>query len=185
MTGLLLAGGGSTRMGTDKALLEVEGEPLGARVLRALREACETVLVASGDGRRLGALGAPQVADALPEAGPLAGIVAGLEAASTALVAVVAVDMPFASAAVLTLLAERWNGEDAVVPVTDQGPEPLHAVYATSAAPTLRRLLDQGVLSIRRALEAIDTVFVEEPDWRAADPSGRFAFNVNRPEDLP
>ena len=116
MTGVILAGGRSSRMGTDKALIEFDGEPLGERVLRMLRAACDPILVASGDGRRLGSLGVPQVADVVAEAGPLGGIVAGLEAAETDLVAVVAVDMPFASAEVLRLLAERWNGEDAVVP---------------------------------------------------------------------
>jgi molybdopterin-guanine dinucleotide biosynthesis protein A len=171
-------------MGKDKAFVEFDGEPLAHRVLRALRSVCDEVLVASGDGRRLSALGAPQVADAAPDAGPLAGIVAGLEAAGTELVAVVAVDMPFASGEVLRLLAARWSGEDAVVPVTDHGPEPLHAVYARSAAPSLRRHLGSGILAVRRVLDAVATALVSEEEWRAADPSGRFAFNVNRPEDL-
>jgi len=185
MTGLLLAGGRSTRMGTDKALLELEGEPLAGRGLQALRSICPEVLVGSGDGRRLGALGAPQVADALPDAGPLGGIVAGLEAASTALVAVLAVDMPFASAAVLELLASMWSGQDTIVPVTSHGVQPLHAVYATAAGPKLRRALASGSRSVRAALEQLDVRFVGEPEWRTADPTGRFAVNVNRPEDLP
>jgi molybdopterin-guanine dinucleotide biosynthesis protein A len=184
MTGLLLAGGAGSRMGADKALLEFEGEPLAARVLRTLRSACEEVLVASGDGERLAALGAPQVPDAIPGGGPLAGIAAGLAISARELVAVVAVDMPYANAGVLRLLAERWNGEHAVVPVTENGLEPLHAVYAASAAPLLRRALDDGTRSVREALRAIRTRGVPESEWRAVDPSGRFAFNVNRPEDL-
>jgi molybdenum cofactor guanylyltransferase len=184
MTGLLLAGGRSRRMGTDKAFVEFHGMPLAERGLRILRSVCDDVVVASGDGSRLASLGAPQVADAVPDSGPLGGIVAGLETASTDLVAVVAVDMPFANAGVLRLLAGRWSGEDAAVPVTDRGPEPLHAVYARSVAPALRRLLESGVLAMNRVLELIDTLGVEEREWRAADPSGRFALNVNRPEDL-
>jgi molybdopterin-guanine dinucleotide biosynthesis protein A len=171
-------------MGTDKAYVEFDGEPLADRVLRTLRSVCDEVLVASGDGRRLAALGVPQVADVAPDAGPLAGIVAGLEASSNELVAVVAVDMPFANAEVLRLLAARWGDEDAVVPVTDRGPEPLHAVYARSAAPALRRHLGSGILAMQRVLDGIATTLVSEEEWRAADPSGRFAFNVNRPEDL-
>jgi molybdenum cofactor guanylyltransferase len=171
-------------MGTDKALLEFRGEPLAQGVLRVLRAVCDQVLVASGDGRRLGSLGVPQVADVVADAGPLGGIVAGLEAATTDLVAVVAVDMPFASAEVLRLLAERWDGEDAVVPVTDRGPEPLHAVYSRSAAPALRHQLESGVLTMLRVLEQIHTLLVHQQDWRVADPSGRFALNLNRPGDL-
>src|SRR5919201_1260463 len=92
MTGLILAGGRGTRMGGGKAGLEVESEPLARRVAARLADACDVVLVASGDGRRLGWLGLPQVEDPIPDAGPLAGLVAGLEAATTPLVAAVAVD---------------------------------------------------------------------------------------------
>jgi molybdopterin-guanine dinucleotide biosynthesis protein A len=184
MTGLLLAGGRSSRMGTDKALVDFHGEPLAERVLRVLRAVGDQVFIASGDGRRLGSLGVPQLADAVAEAGPLGGIVAGLEAAATDLVAVVAVDMPFASAEVLRLLAGRWDGQDAMVPGTDRGPEPLHAVYSRAAAPVLRQLLESGVLTMHRVLERIEMSIVEEQDWRVADPTGRFAVNVNRPGDL-
>ena len=155
------------------------------RTLRVLRSVCEEVLVASGDGERLARLGVPQVADAVPDAGPLAGIVAGLEAATHELVAVVAVDMPFASAEVLRLLASRWEGEDAVVPVTARGDEPLHALYAKASATALRAALQSGTRSVREALRAIGTKRVPELEWRAADPAGRFALNLNRPGDLP
>jgi molybdopterin-guanine dinucleotide biosynthesis protein A len=89
LSGLLLAGGGSTRMGRDKTAPDFlfEGEPLAARVARLLREACDEVIVASGDGERLAWLGLPQVADAIPGSGPLRGLVAGLEAAKHQLVA--------------------------------------------------------------------------------------------------
>src|SRR5438105_2002395 len=108
-------------MGRDKASMEVGGEPLAVLVVRALRSLGGDVIVASGDGHRLGWLGERQVADALPDAGPLGGIVAGLEAAASDLAAVVAVDMPYASAAVLLALADARRDEDAVVPRTEGG----------------------------------------------------------------
>jgi molybdopterin-guanine dinucleotide biosynthesis protein A len=197
MTGLLLAGGRSSRMGVDKAELEFEGIPLARRTLDTLLVVCDEVLVASGDGRRLDWLEADhvdhfeqvdqieQVADLIPDAGPLSGLVAGLERARRPLVAVLAVDMPFASASVLRLLANLWDGQDAVVPVTDAGPEPLHAVYAPAAATPLRAELERGERSIRRALASLAVRRVEPEEWRQADPSGRFAVNLNRPEDLP
>lgn len=184
MTGLLLAGGGSRRMGRDKAAIEFEGETLASRAARALAEVCQEVLVASGDGERLAGLGRRQVADAMPERGPLGGIVAGLEAAGHSLVAVVAVDMPFASPAVLRMLAALAEGQDAVVPVTHQGPQPLHAVYATGAATAFRASLESGRLSVRDALDLVRTRFVPREEWTAADPSGKFAENLNTPEDL-
>src|SRR2546426_3800454 len=117
MSGLVLAGGASRRMGRDKAQILFGSEPLVVRAVRTLARVCTDVVVASGDGHRLDHLGVTQVADAMPGAGPLAGIAAGLESARHDLVAVIAVDMPAASPAVLTLLAGLWRGEAAVVPV--------------------------------------------------------------------
>jgi molybdopterin-guanine dinucleotide biosynthesis protein A len=174
-------------MGTDKATLVFQGRPLAAAVLEVLRGMTGDVVVASGDGGRLGWLeaeGVQQVADAIPDAGPLSGLVAGLECARTPLVAVLAVDMPFASAAVLRLLARLWDGHDALVPVTDAGLEPLHAVYAAAAAPLLRAELERGERSLRRALSALALRRVGPEEWRDAEPTGRFARNLNRPEDL-
>jgi molybdopterin-guanine dinucleotide biosynthesis protein A len=172
-------------MGVDKASLEFEGRPLAARVLEALREVSAEVLVASGDGRRLAWLGARQVPDAIPQAGPLSALVAGLERARQPVTAVVAVDMPFASPAVLRLLADLVEEHDAAVPVTDAGLQPLHAVYAAGAAPLLRRQLDRGERSVRRALSALSVREVRPEEWLPADPTGRFAGNLNLPEDLP
>jgi molybdopterin-guanine dinucleotide biosynthesis protein A len=172
-------------MGADKASLEVGGEPLARRVARVLADACGSVVVASGDGRRLDWLGLPQVADVEPGAGPLGGIVAGLEAAMTPFVAVVAVDMPDASTAVLRLLAARAaEGHGAAVPRTDAGLQPLHAVYAARAADALRGAFEAGERSVRGAIERLDVVVVEPAEWSIADPTGGFARNLNRPADL-
>jgi molybdopterin-guanine dinucleotide biosynthesis protein A len=96
----------------------------------------------------------------------------------------VAVDMPFVSPELLTQLADLYDGEDAVVPMTDSGAEPLHAVYAKSALPGLRDAEAEGRLALRAVLEGLRVRLVEEAEWRRIDPTGRFAFNVNRPEDL-
>ncbi|MDP8977916.1 MAG: molybdenum cofactor guanylyltransferase, partial [Actinomycetota bacterium] len=128
MTGLVLAGGDSTRMGRDKALLRLGGRTLVERAVAVLADCCDPVLVASGDGRRLPGPGVEQVADR-SGAGPLAGILGGLERSPHPLVAVVAVDMPYASAAVLRALAAQWRGEPAVVPSVAGRLEPLHAVW--------------------------------------------------------
>jgi molybdopterin-guanine dinucleotide biosynthesis protein A len=186
LTGLLLAGGASRRMGRDKASQDFlfDGKPLVARVARLLGEACDEVIVASGDGERLAWLGLPQVADALPASGPLGGLVAGLERATHPHIAVVAADMPFASPEVLRLLASLIGPHDAAGPVSPGGVEPLHAVYAWSARPSLEAALREGRLAVRVALDGLDVRIVEELEWRAADPGGRFAENLNRAEDV-
>jgi molybdenum cofactor guanylyltransferase len=118
------------------------------------------------------------------DAGPMAGIVAGLEAAGTDLVAVVAVDLPLASADVLDALASSWDGEPAVVPLVDGRLQPLHAVYSRDAAPALRQRLEAGLRSPTNAVAALGARVVGTDGWSHLDPGGSFARNINRPEDL-
>lgn len=184
ITGIVLAGGRSARMGRDKALLDAGGQPLVVALARRLAELGGEVLVASGDGGRLAGLGLDEVADVVAGAGPLGGIVAGLERASTTLAAVVAVDMPEASPAVLRLLAAAHRGEPAVVPAVAGRLQPLHAVWATAAAGDLRRLLADGQRSVTAAARLLGARVAGPQVWAPADPAGAFARNVNRPRDL-
>lgn len=184
LAGLVLCGGGSRRMGREKALLEVGGHPLVLHVAERVAKVADPVLLAPGSPGRLGPLGYPEVADVLPGAGPLAGLAAGLQASPHALLVVVAVDMPSASPHVLALLADLHRGEHAVVPVTAAGPQPLHALYARDALPILRRNLLGGRQAVREALRDLRVRWVPEAEWRKVDPSGRFSLNLNRPEDL-
>jgi molybdopterin-guanine dinucleotide biosynthesis protein A len=184
MSGLVLAGGASRRMGRDKAQIVLDGEPLVMRAVRTLGQVCTEVVVASGDGHRLDHLGLPQVADVIPVAGPLGGIAAGLEAARQDLVAVVAVDMPAASPAVFAFLAGLWQGEAAVVPVVKGRWEPLHAVWARPAGPGIVACLQAGDRKVVRVLATLGVRLVDEGEWSAAGPTGTFAANLNVPMDL-
>lgn len=184
LTGLVLAGGRGRRLGRDKALLEVGGEPLVVRAARRLEHVCERVFIASGDGRRLGELAWEQIADAVVDGGPLGGIVAGLERAAAPLVAVVGVDLPHLNPAVLRRLAGEWRGEGAVVPLVSGRVHPLHGVYATDAAPRLRRLLVSGRRAVIAALSELGARIVGEECWADLDPDGSFVYNINRPTDL-
>ena len=205
MSGLVLAGGASRRMGRDKAQILFGSEPLVLRAVRRLAQVCVDVVVASGDGHRLDHLGVTQVADVMRGAGPLAGIAAGLESARHDLVAVVAVDMPSTSPAVLALLADLWRGEAAVVPIVEGRWEPLHAVWARSAAPGIAACLRAGERRVMRVLTTLGARSVSEAEWEAAEageatepngasglpePSrpcprkGSFAANLNAPMDL-
>jgi molybdenum cofactor guanylyltransferase len=171
-------------MGLDKALIHVEGDPLVVRVASRMSRAADPVMLAPGRAGRLSDLGYPEVADDPSGVGPLGGLVGGLAVSPHHLLAAVAVDMPFVSPELLSLLANLHDGEDAIVPVTDSGAEPLHAVYAKTALPPLRKAAAEGRLVLRAVLEGLRVRLVEEAEWRPADPSGRFSLNVNRPEDL-
>lgn len=185
LTGLVLCGGEGRRMGADKALLKFDGRPLVRVVAERLARAADPVLLAPGTPGRLGAPGYAEVADPLPGAGPLAGLAAGLAASPHPLVATCAVDMPLVSPEVFALLVRLRRDEDAVVPVTDTGPHPFHAVYWVGALPEVRAALDAGRLRAMDLLSRLRVREVPEREWRSADPTGLFATNLNLPEDLP
>ena len=183
LTGLVVAGGAGTRMGRDKAAVEIDGERLIDRAVRRLTGCCTEVLVAAGPRRDLVVAGARAVADA-PGEGPLAGIVGGLQAATTELVAVVGVDMPDVSTDLLLAMAAAWDGEAGVVARVEGLLQPLHALYATSWAPRYAQLLAGGEGSARRALESLQARVISDDVWRAIDPAAAFARSLNSPEDL-
>ena len=184
LSGLVLAGGRSSRMGREKALIDFEGQPLVLRVADRLARAADPVLLATGNPGRLGPVGYREVADVSAECGPLGGLVAGLEASPHELVAVVAVDMPYVSPELLKFLASLRQGEDAVVPMGATGLEPLHAVYSTSALPAMRNALADGRYGLRQLLSDLRVREVRASEWSPSTIDPRFAFNINRPEDL-
>lgn len=165
-------------MGTDKAMLDWHGQPLVLHVASRLAQVADPVVLASGAPGRLGGIGYTTVADPVPGAGPLAGLVAALHMAPQPLVAAVAVDLPDADPWLLRRLAAACAGRPAAIPVTADGREQvLHAVYALDAADALAGALERGERSLRRALAGLDVALLVEDD-------DRFARNLNRPEDL-
>jgi molybdopterin-guanine dinucleotide biosynthesis protein A len=184
LAGLVLAGGASTRMGEDKALIAFEGRPLIQRVAGRVAAIAAPVLIATGVPGRFGPTGFAEVGDAVFGRGPLGGLLAGLEVAPHQLMAVVAVDMPYLSSELLAYLASLHDGEDVLAPVGDTGVEPLHAVYSRSALPAMRTSMAQGRYRLRGLLSELRVRRVGATEWAHLDIDPRFAFNVNRPEDL-
>jgi molybdopterin-guanine dinucleotide biosynthesis protein A len=185
LTGLVLAGGRSRRMGTDKAVLRLDGERLVDRAVRLLGGCCVAVLVASGDGRRL-TVAAPQVADEPGVAGPLGGLIAGLDASPTADVAVVAVDGPYPDPAVLALCAALRGTAPVAAPVVDGVVQPLHAVWTRGAVEDLRAAAADGERSPRRLVERLEGRLVTPAEWRPRARDGAaFAVDWDTPDEVP
>ena len=170
LTGVLLVGGASTRFGAPKALARLGDETLAQRAWRILGEACDERVAV---GKRRDGLELPfeLVDDGTDTRAALAGIVAGLRAASDSEVAVVLpVDMPLVTPSVLLQLGAAC----ADAAVTQAGPLP--AAFARSALPVLERRLDQGRLTLHEALRELDT--------RRVEVDGALLVNVNTPDDL-
>lgn len=184
LSGVVLAGGQSRRLGTDKAFIEVEGVPMIRRVLEALRACCADVVIVAKVPVHYRDLDARLMADAWPVQAPLAGVCSGLRAVRTPWAFVAACDLPFLSPDAVRLLARLAAGSDAAVPQIDGRWHPLHAVYAAATGPVLEARLEQGTRSMIDALKALRVRPVTEEELEAADPTLRTLHNVNAPQDL-
>lgn len=191
-TAIVLAGGASRRMGSDKRLLEVDGAAMLRRTIEALPVGSQ-VLVVIDPARPLPAdllLPVPVqiVSDLRTGAGPLAGLEAGLTAAEQETVLVVAGDMPWLEPAILDLLLERLAASLAAAVVclgSDRGPQPFP--MACRRAPTLAHvtvLLDTDERRLRVILDGPDAAVIEESTWRRLDPTGRSLIDIDTPADL-
>lgn len=176
----VLCGGGARRMGRDKATLAFDGVMLLDRALERLRAIAHPLLIAAGEAgvQRPGCV---TVRDAQPNRGPLGAIAGALGAATREWCAIVAVDMPNIDTALLRSLSRLCATVDAVVPVSERGPEPLHALYGRSALPALGRVLHGSDVSMVAALAALRVRYV---DARRLGAAHDFAFNLNCPGDV-
>lgn len=183
LAGAVLCGGRSVRMGVDKASLDIGGSTLLDRVVERLRTIADPVILAGGL-LSVHIDGCLTVDDALPDQGPLGGLVAVLRVAPHELTAVVAVDMPDCDGPMLAALAACWNGEDAVVPRSARGLEPLHAVYARSALTAAEATLTGPDRSLRALLALIAVRVVDAGSVAGPAVAASFADNLNRPADV-
>ena len=154
LVGAVLCGGRSSRFGTDKALAEAGGVPLGLRVATALRDAGADPVVAIG-GTAGDQLGLPTVPDHQPGAGPLAGLATALRWARNGLVLVVPCDLPLLRADHILPLVARARAEPGhAIVATDGRPQPMLGCWPASFGPAVQRLVDEGERTWRAALTA-------------------------------
>jgi molybdenum cofactor guanylyltransferase len=183
LSGAILCGGRSRRMGRDKVWLNLGGSNLLDHAIERLRTVADPVILAGGS-RPIERPHCLSVLDPVPDRGPLGGVVAALRCSPQRLCAVVAVDMPDLSPTLLVSLAEMWQGEDAVVPLSREGPEPLHAVWCGSALAAVEPALRGGDLSLQGLLARIRVRTVDAALLGGVDPGFRFAVNLNTPADV-
>ena len=190
-TGIVLAGGRATRFGRDKLAASYKALPLLHHAVLRLGEVCADVVVVIAPGALdpalpLGAT-ARVVHDRVEGDGPLAGLLAGLEAAQTELAVVAAGDMPELSTAVLLEML-RVAGEAPVEAVALQDGDrfrPLPAlVRVAPAREAAHALLHAGERSLRSLLQALRTAVIDEATWTALDPGRGTLFDVDEPGDL-
>ncbi len=186
VTGVLLAGGNSRRMGEDKRYLVVGEQTLLERGLAVLRSIFQEVLVVIAQDSLPLKVAARVVRDLVPDCGSLGGLYTGLTQATTPYIFVVACDMPFLDPAVITQFTSRRASADIVIAKLAARLHPMHALYGKGCLPVLEQMIRTRQLKIQEMLShaSLHVRYVTDADLLTIDPSGRSFQNVNTPADL-
>jgi molybdopterin-guanine dinucleotide biosynthesis protein A len=185
----VLAGGGSTRFGRDKALVEIAGQPMLARMCDLMAGVASEVRVVAPPAR-YASLGVASVEDRWPGEGPLGGIITALQHSRAddsrgSWNLMVSCDMPFLTREWMAFLAQRAVSSEAevVLPRSHHGLEPLCACYKTNAAQALQKEFDAGVRKVTQALRQLKMEVLDDADWKRFDSDGRLFWNMNTTGD--
>lgn len=188
ITGIILAGGRSRRLGRDKAVEPFGGQPLISRVIGLVQGLTDEIVVSVADSDRARALPLDEehriAVDIYPEGGSLGGIYAGLNAAGSEWGLAVACDMPFLNRKLIEYMMTLRAGHDAVVPMPGDFPEPTHALYSRVCLPPIEARLKANNLKISGFFDEVRVRYVGEDEVRKFDPELLSFFNVNSSEDL-
>ena len=188
MSAVILAGGMSRRLGRNKALEPFQGEPLIHRVIRRMSQVASNIIVVANDEERVTELDLPDsvtpVIDEYPGKGSLGGIYTGLSAAPTEWAVFCACDMPFPSPMLYRALLSERDVNDAVVPVVEGRPEPIHAAYSRVSLEPIREKLAADRLKISGFFDDVKVHYFTEDRVREIDPDLLSFFNINTQQDL-
>lgn len=181
------AGGESRRMGQDKALMPFLGRPLIQRVIERLSPIADEVIVTTNNPDDYRFLGTPLFPDLKPGRGALGGLYTALSSANGDSVAVVACDMPFASAALIEAASKLLSEKDAdvVIPDSGGGLEPMHAVYRREACiPAIESAIEADKWRLISWFPQVNVHILSPEETRVYDPSGMAFWNLNTPEEF-
>lgn len=186
VTGVLLAGGKSRRMGQDKRVLAVGDETLLVRSLAVLRSIFQRVLIVIAQDSPPIETDAIVLPDLIPGCGSLGGLYTGLKEAHTEWVFAAACDMPFLDPATIRHFVALKEEGDVVMAKLKHGLQPMHALYHRNCLPIMERLIGAKELKIHALAghPALRVRLVLSGELRLLDPDANSFYNVNTPDEL-
>lgn len=184
ITGVILAGGKSSRFGRNKALEEINGTPLIERVIGVMGSVFRNLSIITNSPEEYAYLQLPTHEDLIKGLGPLGGIYTGLETIKDETGLFVACDMPFLNQDLLRHMVHVKEDFDAVVPRIDWKIESLHAIYTKNCLPAIKELIDSGELQPIKFFPRVRVRYLDKEEIRPFDPQLRSFINVNRPNEL-
>jgi len=183
VTGVILAGGSSSRMGSNKALLPYRGGRFIEAIHRQLAELFDEVLLVTNTPEQFSFLPCRKVADIYPGTGALAGLHAGLQGSHGGHIFAVACDMPYLNSALIRRITALRNAADVVIPHGDKGSEPLHALYGRACLAPMEQALLAGRKRIVSFFPEVRVAHISRDDVAALDPDFASFRNINTPDE--
>lgn len=183
ITCVILAGGNSSRMGSNKALLPYQGGRFIEAIHRRMTAIFREILLVTNTPELFDFLPCRKVQDLIPGMGALSGIHSGLHHSATPFIFAVACDMPYVNPVLIRHLASLSEGSDVVVPETGKGLEPLHAIYGKNALPPMEEALHSGKGRIVSFFDKVRIRKVAREEVSRFDPDFESFRNINTPED--
>jgi molybdopterin-guanine dinucleotide biosynthesis protein A len=188
ISGVILAGGKSLRLGRDKLLEKVGATSLLELVISRINPLCKEIIIVTARERTFSQLASRHdikvVSDILPGQGSLGGIYTGLVESGSLYNLVVAADMPFLNGPLLRYMIEVCDGFDFTLPRIDNMYEPLHAIYSKNCIPHAESILQKGERAIIKLFDYVKVKFIEAGAVERFDPRHLSFFNINTEEDL-
>jgi molybdenum cofactor guanylyltransferase len=183
ITGVILVGGKSRRMGRDKAFIPWEGRPLFEKVLHLFRDSFRDVVLVGNHEERFADYDVPVLRDLYPGSA-LAGVYTGLYHARTERIFVAPCDMPYPSRELLRNLCQVSDGYDVVVPRSAQALEPLFAIYAKHCLEPMKEMLENGELKVYDLYPRVKVRYLAGDELTRGGGTPFSLVNVNTPEEV-
>jgi len=188
LTGIILSGGKSVRMGRDKAFIEIDGIPIIQRIYDIFQKIFTEIIIVTNQKEFYSGFKAKIVSDLIINNGALGGLYTGLFFSSNPYSFCVACDMPFLKESMIQYLIKQANEYDVIVPRTEDGLQPLHAVYSKNCLESIKNIIGIGKYKIIDFYPLVKTKIIEESEFISLDINlnlMRESFvNINTPGEL-
>jgi molybdopterin-guanine dinucleotide biosynthesis protein A len=184
ITGIILCGGNSIRMGENKAFIKIAGIPIINRIHDLFNELFQEVIIVTNQKEFFTNFGSKICLDLIPNKGALGGLYTGIFFSTFPYSFCVACDMPFIKGTLIQFLIKNIQDQDVIVPRTKDGLQPLHAIYSKNCLDPIKKIIKKGKFKIIDFYNVVKVKIVEENDFASLDPLRESFINVNTPEEL-
>jgi molybdopterin-guanine dinucleotide biosynthesis protein A len=179
----VLAGGRSSRMGTDKSLLSLDGRPIIEHILERLTPLNAPIIIIANDSVKYSRYDLPTFPDVMPDGGSLGGLYSAIHYSQSDYTLCVACDMPFLNTELLAYLISLCGDYDLIVPYVADLAQPFHAVYSKTCLSTIHSCLLQGQLQASGYYASLNLRRVQNEEIHIFDPMTHSFVNINTPEE--